>query len=160
MGGKLVILHWRGCNFAWIRVWIHLDPRGARMRQVYYLQHFRLDPCLDPLGSMMRKVYYLQHLRLDPSLDPLGSTCKHYAAGEGSPPETFWTRLSRKSTDKSFYLLGGSFSGGADLSQHGTPKYLDAAFPASTCLPKVSISSPWAPEQIPQLENPKSGTGI
>ena len=74
MGGKLVILHRRGCNFAWIRVWIHLDPRGARMRQVYYLQHFGLDPCLDPLGSMMRKVCYLQHPLLG---SVLGSTRIH-----------------------------------------------------------------------------------
>ena len=81
MGGKLVILHRRGCNFAWIRVWIHLDPQGDRMRQVYYLQHFGLDPCLDPLGSMMRKAYYLQHLCLDPSLDAFGSTCNHDQAG-------------------------------------------------------------------------------
>ena len=51
MGGKLVILYRRGRNFAWIRPWIHLDPLGARMRQVYYLQHFCLDPCLDTLGS-------------------------------------------------------------------------------------------------------------
>ena len=51
MGGKPVILYRRGRNFAWIRAWIHLDPLGARMRQVYYLQHFDLDPCLDPLGS-------------------------------------------------------------------------------------------------------------
>ena len=81
MGGKPVILYRRGRNFAWIRPWIHLDPLGARMRQVYYLQHFCLDPCLDPLGSTW--IHDAQGVLFTTPLlgSELGSTCNHYQAG-------------------------------------------------------------------------------